>query len=187
MKSRERVLILSNRLRRRIDDVSDFFLFVFQESFGYDITIKSKKEYKKDKEKYGEHTIITKKKFLRSSRKVYLDKLKYERKLIMEFYREKDSISSVITLRDGIRKIYILAEEIYKFSKKREAFQSDISERRSYLTRKGVIRCLEKIFNVKIKRDYFYFLVGIDRLYFETDIKFSKDFVAEKLSEMWGG
>ncbi len=47
------------------------------------------------------------------------------------------------------------------------------------------MRFLEDTHFVKIKKNYFQFLISVVKNYFEIDVMFISDIVGDKLSKMW--
>lgn len=171
---KKKVLLLSKKLKSLNKIITDFFIYLFQDSFKIDISIKNKREYKKNKKKY-DGNIILKKNLLRTSRDISNNKLKFEKEMVNKFYKNEDSIASIINLRDKIQEIYNLSHKL-----------SMCKGKTSYLHRKEAIRYLEDTHFLRIKKDYFYFLVNITREYFDIDIKLTQDVLAKKIEEMWG-
>ena len=106
------------------------------------------------------------------------NKLKREKEIVSSFYNEVDSLSALINLRDKIREFYILSQKICECFEKKGKPQ--------YFSRKSVIRDLENIYYIKIKKDYFFFLNKIVNYYFNVKIMWFQDYVADKIEEMWG-
>ena len=106
------------------------------------------------------------------------NKLKHEKDVISCFYDELDSLSSIINLRDKIREFYILSKRICDYFYKKGALQ--------YFNRKDVIRELENAYYIKIKKEYFFFLNKIVKNYFNEQIMWLQDYIADKIEEMWG-
>ncbi|MHA1150139.1 MAG: hypothetical protein ACTSR8_18055 [Promethearchaeota archaeon] len=142
----------------------DFMCFIFYDSFKASINTKQKK-------------------FLKNHNTIHLpNKLKIEfnpfiKKFVKQFYFEKNDILALLNLRDKIRELYVLTRSIVEYTRDSSGNQ--------FLHRKSVIKDLEKLFYIKIKRDYFYLLSQIVESYFKTEIYWIHDFVAEKIEEMW--
>jgi len=170
------LLLISNNLELK-KSLELFFRYLFQGSFKIDLSIQTRKEYKKNKDNYKDHAILGKK--IIGARKDDLNnKLKREKEVISCFYKEGDSLSSIINLRDKIREFYILSKKICECFKKKGTPQ--------YLNRKDVIRELENAYYIKIKKDYFLFLNKIVKNYFNVQIMWLQDYIADKIEEMWG-
>ncbi len=148
--------------------ILDFFKFLFQDSFKIDITVKSKKFFNKNK-----NLVVW------WEKKIYnVNRLKYLIELVKKFYAEPDSISAVINLRDKIRETYVLTNKIYEIA--------NVLEKPIYLHRKPLIRQLEDIFYVKLKRNQIFYLREIVKTYFGLDIRWHQEQVAEKIEQTWG-
>jgi hypothetical protein len=173
---RKTLLLISNDLELK-NSLESFFRYIFQGSFKIDLSIQTRKEYKKNKELYIDHVILGKK-MIGTSKKSLNNKLKLEKEVVGCFFNDIDSLSSIINLRDKIREFYILSKKI------RECFQIRGNPR--YFNRKDVIRELENAYYIKIKKDYFFFLNNIVKKYFNVQILWLQDYIADKIEEMWG-
>ena len=100
---------------------------------------------------------------------------KFEKEVIENFYKKSDPTASIILLRNHIQEIYGLSQKL-----------SEIKKKSGYLQRKETVRYLEDTFFLRIKKDFFYFLLGIVKNYFAIDIKLTQDILAKKIDEMWG-
>jgi len=154
-----------------------FFRYLFQDSFKIDLSILTRKEYKKNKDIYKDHVILGKK-IIGASKNYLNNKLKREKEVINCFYNEVESLSSIINLRDKIRELYILSKKICECFNRKGTPQ--------YFNRKDVIRELEDAYYIKIKKDYFFFLNNIVKNYFNVQIMWLQDYIADKIEEMWG-
>ena len=148
--------------------ILDFFNFIFQDSFNIDITVKPKKFFNKNKNL----VILLEKKVLD------VNKLKYLIELVKEFYSEPDSISAIIDLRDKIRETFVLSKKIFEIA--------DNQEKIVYLYKKPLIKELENIFYVKLRRNYLFYLREIVKNYFGLEIKWYQEQIAERIDQMWG-
>jgi len=174
---KKKILILINHDIELKKSIDFFFRYLFQGSFKIDLSIETRKNYKRNKDFYESHVILGKKTL--SVNKQYLNnKFKREKDVINCFYNEVDSLSSIINLRDKIREFYILSNKIC------ESFEE--KGRPQYFSRKNVIKDLENTYYIKIKKDYFFFLNNIVKNYFNVKIMWFQDYVADKIEEMWG-
>ena len=73
-------------------------------------------------------------------------------------------------------------QEIYELSKEIRDF-NDIYNNK--LSRKKMLKHLEQLFFLKIKKNYFSILLGIVNDYFNKEIKFSEDYIEEIIDKMW--
>lgn len=174
---KRKVLILINNDMKLKKSIEIYFKYLFQDSFIIDFSIQTRKDYKKNKDFYENHIIIGKK-MIGASKRYLNNKLKREKEIVSSFYNEVDSLSALINLRDKIREFYILSQKICECFEKKGKPQ--------YFSRKSVIRDLENIYYIKIKKDYFFFLNKIVNYYFNVKIMWFQDYVADKIEEMWG-
>ena len=173
---RKILLLISNNVELK-NSLELFFRYLFQSSFKINLSIQTRKEYKKNKDYYKDHDILGKK-IIGASKDYLNNKLKHEKEVISCFYKEVDSLSSIINLRDKLREFYILSKKICEYFKKKGTPQ--------YFNRKDVIRELENAYYIKIKKDYFFFLNNIAKNYFNVQIMWLQDYIADKIEEMWG-
>lgn len=105
-----------------------------------------------------------------------INETNFEEKIIRDYYRETDTILGRKNLRYKLQELYALSKALFEFYKKRN----------NILVPKAAIKHLEDIFFLKIKKDYFYFLVWIVESYFDIEIKYAKDYVSEQITLMMG-
>ena len=170
------LLLISNNLELK-KSLELFFRYLFQGSFKIDLSIQTRKEYKKNKNYYKDRVILGKK-IIGASKDYLNNKLKREKEVISSFYKEADSLSSIINLRDKVREFYILSKKICQCFEKKGTPH--------YFNRKDVIRELENACYIKIKKEYFFFLNNIVKNYFNVHILWLQDYIADKIEEMWG-
>ncbi len=172
------VLLLLDKEIIHLDKVlKDFLNFIFRNSFETNISVKSKEDFKKSKNIYNDHIILKEKKIIGNAKKnINIEKLKYESYMVINFYKESDSNSSLTTLRDNIRQIFSLSQKIIEFNKRREE---------QLLKQKDIINFLENTHFLKMKKPYFNFLIKIVEKYFNTSIRFVQDEIADHIEKMW--
>lgn len=176
---KKNVLIISSKLKKISNAINNFFLFIFEKSFKFNISIKTKKEYRilSKNNDNNEEYVVLKKKFLKSSKKRKdSENSIYVEDIIKEFYIENDPIPSVMKLKEEIYKIYTLtlkAINYYEYNGK-------------IIIPKVFIKYLKRTYYLKVKKDYIYFLVDIIKKYFKKDVKLSRDYLLELVSQMWG-
>jgi hypothetical protein len=99
-----------------IPDLVNFLDYIFQKSFTGEILIKTKSQYKKNKQLYEGCIVMDEKDLVNETRKsINSNQLRYESELIRTFYNDNESISSVLNLKEKLEGIYILARYIYNF------------------------------------------------------------------------
>ena len=135
--------------------------------------MENKRIYKKKKKRYENYIILAK--YQRYKNNSNFNIHKFEKEVIENFYKKSDPTASIILLRNHIQEIYGLSQKL-----------SEIKKKSGYLQRKETVRYLEDTFFLRIKKDFFYFLLGIVKNYFAIDIKLTQDILAKKIDEMWG-
>ncbi len=155
-------------------ELINFFQYIFQDSFKIDISIKNKREFKKEKKNYNNYIVL-----MRYPFRAYINNPKinfeFEKEIIDYFYKNNDPIACIISLKNKIQEIYGLSQKL-----------SEMNTKAGYIQRKEAIRCLEDSYFLRIKKDFFYFLLGVVKNYFAINIKLSYEVLAKKIDEMWG-
>ncbi len=173
---RKVLFLIENDTKYLVNNLDEFFNFIFGGSFISDILIETKEHYKKNKSKYEEYVVLAKNKVLGRYRKAY-NIIDTNNEIVKDFYRNADSTSSLRNLREKLREVYALSYKLKEYYKK----QGESNP----LHPKKVIRFLEDTHFLKIKKSYFQFLISIVKTYFDVEILFIHDIVSDKLSEMW--
>ena len=156
----------------------NFFNYVFQDTFNFNVMIKKNDYYSKNKHIFEDFIVFkVMKGEICLNDANFARKYKLEREIVIQFYNETNSIIAINNLRDKIREFYIISKKICQLH--------DIMGKYRYLSRKRVIRYLENEFYVKIKKDYFDFLNEIVKKYFNKDIKWLHEYLAEKIENLW--
>ncbi|MHA1985666.1 MAG: hypothetical protein ACW98D_03405 [Promethearchaeota archaeon] len=177
---RKNILVLIKKEAKHIlPELNSFIDYIFQRSFTGDILVKTKSQYKKNRQLYEGYIVIGEKDIINETRKlINSNQLKYENELIRTFYNKNDEIASVQDLKERLEGIYMLARYIYNFYER-----NNIEEP---FTPRIVIKHLEESLLVKkIKKQYLYFLTDIIRAYFGLSIVWRWDIIGEKLEELW--
>jgi hypothetical protein len=162
-----------------ISELNNLIDYIFQKSFTGDILIKTKSQYKKNRQLYEGYIVMGEKDLVNETRKlINSNQLKYENELIRTFYNNDDGVSSVLNLKERLEGIYILARYIYNF------YERNGNE--GPFTPRMVTKHLEESLLVKkIKKQYLYFLTDIIRAYFGLSIVWRWDILGEKIDELW--
>lgn len=157
------VLVISNQTQLA-NYVHNFFDYITENSFDYDITFKEREEYLKNKKEYKKH-VVFQGNTLHQDKKKIIDqkKMKYETRIVHKFFEETDLLSSLIIFKNEIQKIYELANSLGKIIKDNEGKQ---------LNSKFLISELKNVQEEKITSVELELLLDIVRNYFE--ISFSK-------------
>ena len=86
-----------------------------------------------------------------------------ESELIINFFREGDSVLGLKNLRDKLREIYALSHKLLEFY--------NIQNKDQILQIKKTTRYLEDTHFIRIRKNYFLFLIEVVRNYFDTNIQ----------------
>ncbi len=154
-------IILVSDLNILHDHVINFFEYITQNSFDFDILIVSKEEHEENKKKYKNHLVFENNQVINDKNRI-IDpkKLKIEQKIIQEFYADYDVNSSVIILKNEIQKAYILSKTVRDY----------INNIKEKLSSKKIINKTNEVHGIKIQIPYFNFLIDIVKNYFEIDV-----------------
>ncbi len=170
----KKILLILRKSNEFNKEIIHFFQYIFQDSFKIDISIKNKSEYKKEKKNYKNYIVL-----MRYPLRAYINKSKinfeFEQEIIDSFYKNSDSIGCIISLKNKIQEIYELSQKL-----------SEMNTKAGYIQRKEAIRYLEDTHFLRIKKDFFYFLMGVVKNYFAINIKLSYEVLANRIDEMWG-
>ena len=143
------------------DDVRRFFDYITRKSFKYELIVISEDQY--NSESYNDYIVFDSKDVIKDEDGIInIKKLGVERALVQKFIEEYEPIPSLISLQNGLQKVYELSEtiaDIVKGLKKKEEVYS-----------KKIIKDLSKIHNVKIKLSYLDFLIEIVENYFKVEV-----------------
>ena len=142
------------------DHLTNFFKFIFQNTFDIDISIETKILYKKNKKLFKNHIVIDNNKVINDKKQIMKPKLiKIERSIVQSFLAEPDPKSSLIIIKNEINKAYVLAQEVIEFAKDKKSF---------FL--QDLINNFKKIHNTKLQPSYAKFLIGIVENYFGVEV-----------------
>lgn len=170
----KKVLLILRKSNEFNKELINFFQYIFQDSFKIDISIKNKREFKKEKTYYKNHIVLMRyhPKYINKPK---IDNFEFEKEIIDYFYKKNDPIACIISLKNKIQEIYGLSQKL-----------SEMNTKTGYIQRKEAIRYLEDTFFLRIKKDFFYFLLGVVKNYFAINIKLSYEVLAKRIDEMWG-
>ena len=178
---KKKVLILIDKnLEYLKDNLSNYFEYIFQKSFDTDILIQSKGEYKRNRGFYSDYLILEGKDIIgKTKNSIKREELKIENQLIINFFREGDSILGLKNLRDKLSEIHALSYKLFEFYNKQNRDQP--------LQIKKTMRYLEDTHFTRIRKDYFLLLIDIVRNYFNTNIQLVQEKIGNMIDQMWGG
>jgi len=177
---RQRILILIKKeFTHMIPDLNNFIDYVFQKSFTGEVVLKSKSQYKKNRQLYEGYIIMHEKDLVNETRKlVNSHQLKFETDLIRAFYNNHDNGSCVLDLKEKLEGIYILTKYLFNYYERGD-FKKPVSPR-------TLVKHLEDSLKFKkIRKQYLYFLTDIIRVYFGLDIIWCWDKLGEKIDDLW--
>ena len=174
---RKILILLENNLSYLKNTVINFFDFIFEDSFKINIVILIKAEFLKKDYFYGDYIIFEKGNVSGSALiEESPNGSKSEEEIIETYFRENDVNIGRENLRYKIQEIYALSKAILEFYRMRG----------NILVLKAARKHLENIFFLKIKKDYFHFLTDIVKNYFNIEIKYAKDYVADQIAQLMG-
>jgi len=158
----KKVLIL-NELEFLKPFLETFFDLIFGESFTYFVLINSTNEYNVDKKNFKDFIIIDGKNIVRDKQKILnLKKNKIEKLIIQKFFTEYDSKTSLIILRNEIRKAFNFSKSII------EIVQN--LEQKEKININIIIGKLQQVYKVNVSRYYLDFLIEIIENYFKVKV-----------------
>lgn len=170
---------IKKELNSIIPELNNFIDYIFQKSFTGDILIKTKSQYKKNRQLYEGYVMMNEKDLVNETRRlINSNQLIYENELIRNFYNNNDGISSVLNLKERLEGIYILARYIYNFYERN-------GNEGPFIPRTVIKHLEESLLIKKIKKQYLYFLTDIIRAYFGLGIVWRWDKIGEKIDELW--
>lgn len=150
---RRKILIINN-LKFLDSQLYNFFNYIFNTTFEYDISIISQGEYEINKKDFKSFIVFEGNKLIRDKEKL-LDnkKLKIERNIIHKFFMEYDPKSSLIILRNEIYKVFLLSKSIIDFIEN--------LDKKEKINAVKLFNYLESHYNVKISRLYLNLLIDV--------------------------
>jgi hypothetical protein len=159
---KKRILII-NEMDTLKPHLINFFNFIFQNSFEIDISLEKREVYKKDKTRYKNYIIIDGNKVINDKEKIMKPKkIKIERAIIQKFLAEQDPKSSLIFIRNEIKKAYDFSKTIIEFNK-------NLGEKKEF-TSKEIMDYLKEVYGIKIQFQYLIFLIDIAKNYFKVEL-----------------
>jgi len=147
--------------------ILNFFKFVTQNSFKYELVILPIVDYMKNKEQYQNYVVFGRNEILRDDDEL-IDpkKTKFENKIVEKFFEESELMSSLIILKNEIMKVYDVSTKIGDYLKN---FDVSTLEKDSFST-KLILDYLADTFDLKISSQYLNFLLEIVELYFDVPL-----------------
>lgn len=161
----KKVLVLTDQINLA-SHINDFFKFIAENTFKFDIQFKVKKYYQDNKKELKDYIVFDSNKLIQDKDKVMdQKKLKEEKRIIQKFFEEKDLLSGLIIIKNEIQKIYEMTNILNKYIKENKDKKS--------LNSKLLIDKLEGS-NIKVTTVKLNFLLDIIENYFGTEFKISE-------------
>ncbi|MCK4480957.1 MAG: hypothetical protein KAV01_10550, partial [Candidatus Lokiarchaeota archaeon] len=140
----------------------NFFRYIFEKSFEFDIDIISEEDYKKNKGQYKEHLVFKNLEIVRDKNKIINPKkLEIEEALIHKFFAEYDLMAGLIILKNELNKIFEFSKTIGEFIE---------SQKGKPITSKILIGLVSEKHEEKIQIPYLNYLIDIIRYYFKVEV-----------------
>lgn len=145
------------------DKILEFFVYITQNSFNYNISFISAEDYKNKHKEFKDYMVFENNKIVNNVKKsINPKKLKMEKYIVHKFLSEIDFNSSLIMLKNELQKIYTLSNSIVNLiQNKKENEKINILK---------ISKKLAEIYKIKIKNEYLEFLTEIVKNYFEIKI-----------------
>ncbi|MFW9781486.1 MAG: hypothetical protein ACFFFB_04290, partial [Candidatus Heimdallarchaeota archaeon] len=157
---KKKIVLISNQ-QYLFNQISNFFHYLTENSFGIDLILISEAQY--DKSSYGNHFAFKGREIITDFEgKLQTKKINVEKTIIQKFLNEYDPMTSLIILKNEIQKAFQLSKTIVEFI-------HNLKENERLYSKK-LITELEKKHNIKIAIPYLDFLYEIVENYFEVQI-----------------
>jgi len=162
---KKKIVIISNQ-HYIFNQISNFFHYITQNSFGMDLTLINETQY--DEDALGEHFAFKGREIITNfDGKLQSKKMNVEKTIVQKFLNEYDPMTSLIVLKNEIHKAFQLSKTIVDII-------HDLKENERIYSKK-LINQLEKKHNVKVVLSYLNYLFEIVENYFEVKIPKSSD------------
>ncbi|NHJ23610.1 MAG: hypothetical protein EAX89_03485 [Candidatus Lokiarchaeota archaeon] len=159
------ILIISDQ-EYMFDDMRNFLTYITENSFENSVEIVSELDYKP--ENFSEHILLRGKDILKDDNNILdIKKLGVERNIVQKFLNEYDPSSSIIILKNELKKAFELSKSVVEYIK-------GLKKKETIYTKK-IIEFLQKKHNIKIQIPYLEFLYEIVKNYFGVEVPKSSD------------
>ncbi|MFX1383931.1 MAG: hypothetical protein ACFFBP_15955 [Promethearchaeota archaeon] len=148
---------------------SNFINYCFLDSFDIFIEVKERWEYNREKKKYKHYIIIENERVIKDKEKIMNPKMmKIESIIVQTFLAESDPKTSIIMLKNEIKKAYHLTKDVSKYIKAAENIED--------LKPKNLMKYLDMKYTQDVNKYYLKFLIQILINYFNFNLKEKFDF-----------
>ncbi|NVM37648.1 MAG: hypothetical protein HWN81_18790 [Candidatus Lokiarchaeota archaeon] len=157
---RKTVLILDQEFL--FNHIKNFFRYVFDKSFEFDMEIILEEEHKRNEGKYKEFLVFKKLEVIRDKNKI-IDpkKLDLEKAIVHKFFAEYDLIAGLNSIRNKLNKIYEFSKDIAELIE---------NHKEKPITSKILINHISEAYGEKIQMPYLNYLIDIVRYYFKVEV-----------------
>jgi hypothetical protein len=157
----EKALIISEE-EFLYNHVINFFKFIMQNSFEFEMSIIPEDEYKNNKDNYKEYVVFKKRKIVRDAYNIINPKqLENEKSMVQKFLAEYDLMAGLIIIRNEINKAYEYSKTITEFIENHKG---------KPITSKILIDHILEKHGERIQIPYLTFLINIVQNYFKVDV-----------------
>ncbi len=159
------ILIISDQ-EYMFDDMRNFLTYITENSFENSVEIVSELDYKPGN--FSEHILLRGKDILKDDNNILdIKKLGVERNIVQKFLNEYDPSSSIIILKNELKKAFEFSKSVVEYIK-------GLKKKETIYTKK-IIEFLQKKHNIKIQIPYLEFLYEIVKNYFGVEVPKSSD------------
>ena len=160
------VVVLDNDFLRGY--IQQFLIIIFDETFSHEVVLLSRKTYSRIKKEYKKAIVVENSNIIQDKDKILNQKkLKIEKNIVQKFFADDSSMSSVIIIKNEIKKIFILSKKIIEFKENLEPDKK--------IDSKMLLDFFKAELDIKIQVPYLKHLIEIVRTYFQEDIEIPSD------------
>jgi len=146
------------------ENYANFFYYLFDESFKYEISFITREIYKNDKKKYKEYLILKGSEIIQDKDKLIdIKKLKIEYAIVHKFFSELDAHSGLIILKSELMKLYKLSQDLIEFN-------DNLKDNENFTSKKA-IDFINYKYPISISFPYLNLLMDIIKNYFKVELK----------------
>ncbi len=146
----------------------NFFEFIFGDFFEVKIFLSTRQGYKKNKKQFKNYIVIDNNKVINDKEKVMNKKnMKIENALVQKFFSELDTKSSLIIIKNEIKKAYELSLNLIELN--------NSLEENELLSSKRAIDYLNGIYGIDVPLPYLELLMDVIENYFDIQLNRETD------------